>query len=280
MLDTVEEVVVLVGALLAVVALLAIPAEGREAIRRAVDLVVAAFGAGGGERGFVLDVFVSSLKASLITFALTSIGAVVCVGLAVALGVLQEVRGSGEVVRRVLGIISALPAFVPWIFLIGVGRLFDPPISMVLADRAVWWQKVVFWASAIGLISITNGSFLVASNSVREEMSRLRLEPFAIAARLRGLAGWRFHLRHLVGTAASSVAERIGGILGSCVLVEYLMNIPGMGWVGITAFHDFAYRYAIQWVALVLLAVFFLRFVRGVSRSLRRSSDARLRQPA
>ena len=56
-------------------------------------------------------------------------------------------------------------------------------------------------------------------------MRRLRREPFVLAARARGVNDWRFYARHLAAPSVVIGAERLGGILGNCFVVEWIMNI-------------------------------------------------------
>lgn len=266
--------------------LLILPAGGMRSIvgpGGGIDLIGRAFTHVGGQERQLLGQYVTGiLKGSIPTLLGTGIGALVCVGLALVLTIAQEITGRGRLLIDALTAMSAIPSFIWWVVFVFLGSIADPPWMFVKAENAfpTPWRFLVFCFAALFIIAISNGSFMSARQAIETEMKRLRGEPFVIAARARGMAGWRFYTHHLAIPAIAVDLERLGGILGNCLVAELLMNIPGLSWQGKQAYGSTGPKYVIVWGLIAIVCLVFIRLSNVVGRFAMMRLDPRVRRPA
>ena len=82
---------------------------------------------------------------------------------------------------------------------------------------------------AIGLLAVGSSSLHEVHAEIEHAVAHLQESPFVDAARARGEATWPLLLRHLLPTACSVAASRVGWLLGGAVVVEKLLLLPGAG---------------------------------------------------
>lgn len=239
-------------------------------------------GDGDRDRAFVSQVIAGVFRGAGLTLTATVIGAVLCVGVALGLVIGQEVRGRGRTLAAVLTVLSAVPGFLWWVAFVFLGSLVHPTLRFVRTSDGFGsiWRYLAFYGVALFIIGITNASYMYARQSIEEELKRLKGEPFVIAARARGVAGWRFYAHHLAIPAIAVFLERLGGILGNCFIIETLMNIPGICLQGRVAYNDTGARYIIVWGTIAFVCLVFMRMTHILGRLWMIHLDPRLNRPA
>lgn len=276
---------VLAGGLAFLVLLLSIPAGGREAVfgrEGALGVFAGALrGAGDRERKYLADLLLAIGAGSLATLTLTLLATALSIGSALVCTAALEARRSARVTTRILSTLSPVPSFLVWVFLVLFGSAVDPPIGLVyIADARGLLRWILFWGSAVWLVGLTNGSYLAARQTLELERNRLRSTPFALAARSRGLASFSFYFRHLRIPAIAVGLERLGDILSNCLVVEMLMNIPGLSWRGKMAFETRGTDYAITWILIAIASLGFMRILNIAGRLWIARLDPRIRRPS
>jgi ABC-type dipeptide/oligopeptide/nickel transport system permease component len=281
-----RELLILLLSLLCLTAILLIPAGRGAAVYGeggGLRMIIDALRSGGdAQRRVISALFTESAYGALYTLSLTLAGTIVCVGLAVVVTIGGERSPLSRWCSPVLMGLSAVPSFLWWIGFVFVGSLMHPPVLFVdaMGIQSTPMRTVLFVTVAVFVVGVTNGSYLAAGQALEYEVRRIRREPFAIGARARGADGWRFYLRQLSVPALAVSLERIGGILGNCLVVELLMNIPGLSWRGKQVFGGASGRYFVMWGLIAIWCLLFTRGMNLVGRFAMIRLDPRIRRPA
>jgi ABC-type dipeptide/oligopeptide/nickel transport system permease subunit len=142
------------------------------------------------------------------TLGLVFAAALLSTGLALTVALLSVTDAASSWLQAAFALASAQPAFVLAYVLLGG----EPPWLMALVALAI-----ADWGLGDQLEAIE---------------ARLRLElarPFVKAARARGARLWRPLWRPLAATTLLSLRGRLPTMLASCVVVERVFNIAGLG---------------------------------------------------
>ncbi len=157
--------------------------------------------------------------------------------LSVALGlafILQERRGlRGRLVRTAIHTVSLLP-----VFLLGYIAL------IVFAVPPDGWLPIL---AAVVILASGDGMFSDVMLRVDDELQALRARDFVHSAALRGVPMFRNLVPHLALPLVEAAASRMAFLLGGIVVLEKVLGIPGIGWIG--------YRAALEGDFILLLAI-------------------------
>jgi len=163
--------------------------------------------------------------------------AALALSLSLAFGFALVVHGQSQIGSRfgraVLHVTSLVPAFLLAYFAIIV--LAVPPDGFLPSLFAVF------------ILAVADGTLGDLSLRIEAELSILRRKDFVLSAELRGLSMPRRLARHLVIPLAEAGASRIGFLLGGAVIVEKVLGLPGLGWIG--------YQAAVEGDFVLLLAI-------------------------
>lgn len=161
------------------------------------------------------------------TLQLAVAGLVVAAVLAVALAVLTT--GSRGWARRLVVVVELVAISSPsyWVgILLLAGLSFRLGWFPAFSDGSL--RSLVLPALTMGL-----AVFALFSQVLREAAENAARQPFALAARARGLARVDVTLRHLLAHASIPVLTVggwvMGGVIGGAVLIESVFGRPGLG---------------------------------------------------
>lgn len=171
----------------------------------------------------------AGVEGLLVQLAPASLGRLVpAAGLAVALALLlTRRRGPAR--------LSALPAFLAaWALVTGLNTLAWLGMERGLWGRPAWFtlpdtDSALRTTLAIGVLGLFSGSLAEAREGLAAEVEALDRAPFVEAAHARGEAVRPVYVRHLVVPTVRALADRVPALLGSLVVVERMMGLPGAG---------------------------------------------------
>ena len=106
------------------------------------------------------------------------------------------------------------------------------------------------WVSALAaivILALGDGMFSDVVLRVEDELRTLRSRDFVHSAALRGVPMFRNLVPHLALPLAEAAASRMAFLLGGIVVLEKVLGIPGIGWIG--------YQAALEGDFLLLLAI-------------------------
>jgi len=159
-----------------------------------------------------------------------------------------------RVVRTGMHAMSLLP-----VFLLGYIAL------IVFAVPPDGWLPAL---SAVVILAVGDGMFSDVVLRVEAELQALRSREFMHSATLRGIPMFRNLLPHLALPLVEAAASRMAFLLGGIVVLEKVLGIPGIGWIGYRAAQegDFILLLTITVLITGLVAVgyFLLDMVRLV----------------
>lgn len=87
---------------------------------------------------------------------------------------------------------------------------------------------IKYWVAA-AVLATGNGMLMEAARALDAEVRRLLDSDFVLFGRSRGHALWRHLGLSMVAPITSSVVNRLTSIFGSSIVVEIILNIPGLG---------------------------------------------------
>lgn len=161
---------------------------------------------------------------------------------------------TGRLVRTGIHALSLLP-----VFLLGYIAL------IVFAIPPDGWLPTL---SAVIILAVGDGMFSDVVLRVEAEVQALRAREFVHSAALRGVPMFRNLLPHLALPLVEAAASRMAFLLGGIVVLEKVLGIPGIGWIGYRAAQegDFILLLTITVfiTALVAMGYFLLDIVRLV----------------
>lgn len=137
--------------------------------------------------------------------------------------------------RGALARLSAPPAFLAaWALVSGLNAAawygvehgaWGRPGWFTLPDTDSWLRT----ALAITVLGVFSGSLVEAREGLAAEVRALDAAPFVEAAHARGEAVRPVYARHLVVPTCRALADRVPALLGSLVIVERMLGLPGAG---------------------------------------------------
>lgn len=92
------------------------------------------------------------------------------------------------------------------------------------------WQRTLAVLLPMLVLGVGDGSASEITRHVREEVTRIRTEPFIQAYQSRGLSPLPPLFRHLSTTTLVLFFSRFTYLLGGAVVIEYLFNWKGFGY--------------------------------------------------
>jgi len=176
--------------------------------------------------------------------------------------VLHERRPlTGRVLRTTVHALSLTP-----VFLLGYIAV------IVFAVPPGGWLPML---AAVLILALGDGMFSDVVLRVEVELTTLRSRDFVHSAALRGVPMFRNLLPHLALPLVEAAASRMAFLLGGIVILEKVLGIPGLGWIGYRAAQegDFVLLLTITVFITALVAVGYLCL-----EMLRLSIDPRLRR--
>jgi peptide/nickel transport system permease protein len=168
---------------------------------------------------------------------------------------------TGRVLRTITHALSLTPVFLlGYIALIVFGI---PPDG---------WLPML---ASVVILALGDGMFSDVVLRVEVELTTLRSRDFVHSAALRGVPMFQKLLPHLALPLVEAAASRMAFLLGGIVVLEKVLGIPGLGWIGYRAAQegDFILLLTITVFITALVAVGYLCL-----EMLRLSIDPRLRR--
>ncbi|MFQ5446093.1 MAG: ABC transporter permease, partial [Saprospiraceae bacterium] len=172
-------------------------------------------------------------------------------GVAIPVGVWSAVRRGRRFDRTMslgLFMLYSLPAFwVGTMLLIffttreyGMNFFAGPGLGHVPADGA-WWLKI--WVAAphllLPVLCIAYPALAFIARQMRGSMVAALQQDFVRTARAKGLPErvviWRHAFRNALFPVITMVASVFPAAIAGSVAIEYIFNIPGMGWLMLNA---------------------------------------------
>ncbi len=194
-------------------------------------------------------------------------------GIAIPIGVVSAARRGGRFDRNIslgLFMLYSLPAF--WIgtmLLIlfttreyGMDFFAGPGLGQVPSD-AVWWQKIGMASPHLLLpvICIAYPVMAFIARQMRGSMAAALQLDFVRTARAKGLPEskvvWRHAFRNALFPVITMIASVFPAAIAGSVAIEYIFNIPGMGWLMLNAIlqKDWSIVFTILMLGAVLTMV-------------------------
>lgn len=218
----------------------------------------------------VAEVLADRLPNSLL---LTGLAYLVAVPTAVALGTLAGFAAHGHrrgVLDRVVSAVTVgtvgVPEFVLAVLLLAVlatGLGLVPEVGLVPVGGGPLDVPEIL------VLPVTTLAVLLAAYTtrlVRAGVVDALATPYAEAARLSGVDGWRLAVRHVLpnalGPAVQALTLAVGAVMGGSIVVESIFNYPGVGreLAAAVSTRDIP---MIQGLALALSAVSLLALIAG-----------------
>ncbi|SBW28821.1 binding-protein-dependent transport systems inner membrane component [Candidatus Protofrankia californiensis] len=170
------------------------------------------------------------------SLVLTGLALGVAVPVAIALGLLAAARSGGRSDRTVSAatlLAASLPEFVTAaLFIWAFGVVLDvlPEVSIVGIGARPWETPEVMVLPATTLAVVATAT---ASRLLRAAALDVGSTPYVQAARLRGVAGVRLAVRHVLPPSLAPtvqvVAVLFSGLIGGAVVIETIFSYPGIG---------------------------------------------------
>ncbi len=209
-----------------------------------------------GIEELVLEGAAISLPLVFCALALSLAGA-----LAVSFALHERGPATGRASRAIIHALSLTP-----VFLLGYIAV------IVFAVPPDGWLPML---AAVIILALGDGMFSDVVLRVEVELTTLRSRDFVHSAALRGIPMFRNLLPHLALPLVEAAASRMAFLLGGIVILEKVLGIPGLGWIGYRAAQegDFLLLLTITVFITALVAVGYLCL-----EMLRLSIDPRLRR--
>jgi peptide/nickel transport system permease protein len=172
-------------------------------------------------------------------------------GVAIPIGVVSAARRGGRFDRTMslgLFMLYSLPAFwVGTMLLIffttreyGMDFFAGPGLGQVPASAA-WWQKI--WLASphllLPVLCIAYPALAFIARQMRGSMTEALQQDFVRTARAKGLPEstviWRHAFRNALFPVITLIASVFPAAIAGSVAIEYIFNIPGMGWLMLNA---------------------------------------------
>lgn len=172
-------------------------------------------------------------------------------GIAIPIGVVSAARRGGRFDRTMslgLFMLYSLPAFwVGTMLLIffttreyGMDFFAGPGLGQVPA-AAPWWRKI--WLASphllLPVVCLTYPAIAFIARQMRGSMTEALQQDFVRTARAKGLPEsqviWRHAFRNALFPIITLIASVFPAAIAGSVAIEYIFNIPGMGWLMLNA---------------------------------------------
>jgi len=228
---------------------------------------VVTFDLGPSFRGIAIEELVLRGAATSLPIVFAALVLSLSVSLVVGFVLAERLRPVGRGLRLMVHAASLLP-----VFLLGY---------LALVVFAVRPDGPGLAFAAVLVLALGDGMLSDVLLRVDGEIATLRERDFVQSARLRGVPLFRHLLPHLALPLAQTAASKMAFLLGGIVVLEKVLGIQGIGWIGYRAAQegDFQLLLAItvSVTALVALGHFLLdmlrllvdpRFRRGVAGEL------------
>lgn len=193
-----------------------------------------------------------------ITAALTVLSFVLMLAMAFPLGILSA-RREGGILDRILTVLGqvcmSVPAFllgVAFTYLFGVGlKFFTPGDFVSFSESPGKFFAYLFFAALAIAIPRTAMTVKMLRSSILEQMNRDYIRTAYARGSTRAGALRRHALRNALIPAITFIASSMAEIVASCIIVEQVFAIPGLGVLLLSAItgRDFP---VVQTVAVIL----------------------------
>ncbi|MCU1351354.1 MAG: ABC-type dipeptide/oligopeptide/nickel transport system, permease component [Acidimicrobiales bacterium] len=223
----------------------------------------------------------SALPVSLLLLLYTQI---VSLGIAIPLGVISAYR-SGKWLDKIITAVGsgmlAIPGFA--VALLGstylgvkLGWVPAQGYTSITEDVGKHFQRMV-----IPVIALSLGQISIYMRLLRTDMVATLQEDFILMAKSKGISDrrilWRHALRPSSLTLLTVAGLNIGSFIGGAVVIEYILNIPGMGYQLAYAIGARQYVALQSLVALVAIGFVLINFAIDFLYS---ALDPRIRERA
>lgn len=121
---------------------------------------------------------------------------------------------------------------------------------------------------AIFAISLGDGLFTDTFNAVRAELTGLNQSLFMNAVRARGASTWPHLLKNMIIPTLSIFTARLPLVLGAVVIVEYIFNLEGSGYVLLQAAQTRDVPVVVGVSILFIVAVIVMNLILDLVKSL------------
>lgn len=134
-----------------------------------------------------------------------------------------------------VSVLSAPPAFlVAWAAVTGLNALAWTGMEQGWWSRPDWFTlpdtpSLLRTVLAVLVIGGASGALAEARSTLAASLRELDEAPFVEAAWTRGAPVWPIYARHLLVPLSRCLADRLPALLGSLVVVERLLLLPGAG---------------------------------------------------
>lgn len=127
-----------------------------------------------------------------------------------------------------------------------------PTLFLILIIQTIYTPTIVTVMVVIGLTS-----WMGVARLVRSEVLSIKQRPFVLAARARGVLGWRLLLRHIMPHALPPIVVAATLDVGGAILIESALSFLGLGvqpphasW-GNMLHNSLSYLLDAPWMALI-----------------------------
>lgn len=243
---------------------------------------------GGLFQGHLGSSYLSSLPVSQLlpsrigaTAELVVAGGVVAVLLGLALGSIagfRQGRLADTLISALTGVLGGTPEF--WFGLVlalvfAVKLRWLPPAGQVglSVDPVGWLRSVTLPALAIALHPTA-----LITRTVRSSIVDTLHEDYIRTARAKGVAGWRFYVRHVLKNALIPILTIVGlsvtRLLGGAIVIESVFAWPGIGLLLISSINSRDYQVVQATLLVFVLAVIVANLLTDIAYAL---ADPRIR---
>ena len=190
-----------------------------------------------------LPVLSEVLRVGLNTLLLTIGSLLITLLIAVPIALYSAVRGINRVswpLTMFSYVVSAIPVFwlgyiVIYFFTHKLG-LFQLAFGFSSGGQEHRWIYVLL---PIFVLGVGNGTISEVIRFLRQEMGRVMEEDYIRTARAKGASVWKHAFKEgLLIPVTEMIASKIPFILGGAVIVEQVLNWPGMGRMALQAAQD------------------------------------------
>jgi oligopeptide transport system permease protein len=166
------------------------------------------------------DLFARTLSGIRSSLFIGLLGALVSLVIGVLVGALAGFSGRlvDGLLMRLVDVLYGIPFICLVIFLLAVLRDHEP----VLRAHGITRETVLY--TVVGATT-----WLTMARLVRNEVVRLRGQPFVEAARAQGLTGSRILIRHLLPNALGVIVVALTMTIPSVLLYEAFLSFLGLG---------------------------------------------------
>lgn len=178
-----------------------------------------------------------------------------------------------KVVGDVLSAVSGLPGIavsftVVLVCLVTWGVLLDASTTLG------WSRRLIAGIVAVWVLAITDGRLGMALRHLREEISRIRSQPFVVALAARGVNVERHIRRNLIPSVTALGIGSSISILGWTFVIERIFGIRGLGYQLVTEFQNGNYEMILLITGISTVLTLIIRLIGEIVIAL---FDPRLR---